>query len=83
MPQVELYGSDQCPYTRELRDWLEWTRREYREYNVDTDPQAYARARALCNGALAIPMLVEDDKVIQIGWEGRSCMVMARTDSRS
>lgn len=78
MPEVELYGSDQCPYTRELREWLEWTRRKYREYNVDTDPEAYERAQALSHGALAIPILVEDNKVLQIGWEGRSCMVMGR-----
>jgi glutaredoxin len=76
VPKTELYGSDQCPYTRELREWLEWTRRDFREYNVDTDPEALARAKALVDGAVSVPILVENNIVIQVGWQGRSCMVM-------
>ena len=74
MPQLELYGSSQCPYTQELREWLQWTRRDYREYNVDTDLEAYARMKAL-TGNSAVPVLVEDGKVAQVGWQGRSCVV--------
>jgi glutaredoxin 3 len=80
MPGIELYGSDECPFTRELRDWLAWTCQEFREYNVDTDPEAFARARALLDGSLSIPILVEDNKVVQVGWQGRSCMIMTRND---
>ena len=83
MPEIELYGSDQCPYTRELRDWLDWTRREFKEYNVDRDPEAYARAQALVSGAVSVPILVEDNKVIQVGWQGRSCMVMSEPGLRT
>jgi glutaredoxin len=75
MPQLELYGSSQCPYTQELREWLQWTRRDYCEYNVDTDPEAYARMKALTGGNSAVPVLVEDGKVAQVGWQGRSCVV--------
>lgn len=75
MPQLELYGSSQCPYTQELREWLQWTRRDYREYNVDTDPEAYARMKAMTGGNSAVPVLVEDGKVAQVGWQGRSCVV--------
>ncbi len=39
MAALELYGSAQCPYTRELREWLEWTRRDFREYDVEADPE--------------------------------------------
>jgi glutaredoxin 3 len=73
MPHLELFGSSQCPYTRDLREWLEWTRRDFREYNVDTDPEAYARLQSY-TGSSAVPVLVEDGKVTQIGWQGRSCV---------
>jgi len=74
---LELYGSSHCPYTRELRDWLEWTRKDFVEYDVDADPQANARMRSLNNGGRNVPVLIEDGKVIQVGWQGRSCVVDA------
>jgi glutaredoxin 3 len=75
MARLELYGSTQCPHTRELREWLEWTRREFEEYDVDADPEARARMRTLDGGSRTVPMLVEDGKVIQVGWQGRGCVV--------
>lgn len=72
---LELYGSASCPYTRELRESLEWKRREYLEYDVESDPQAHARLLALEGGARTIPVLVEDGKIVQIGWQGRGCIV--------
>jgi glutaredoxin len=75
MPATELFGSTQCPYTQELREWLEWNRRDYREYNVDADPEAFARMQALTGGASAVPVLVEDGRVVQVGWQGRSCFL--------
>lgn len=77
MATLELYGSAQCPYTRELRDWLEWTRKDFVEYDVDADLEANARMRALNGGSRNVPVLIEDGKVIQIGWQGRSCVVSA------
>ena len=74
---LELYGSAQCPYTREVRDWLEWTRRDFEEYDVEADPEARARMRALDNGGRTVPVLVEDGKVIQVGWQGRGCIIAA------
>ena len=77
MATLELYGSSHCPYTRELRDWLEWTRKDFVEYDVDADPQANAHMRSLNNGGRNVPVLIEDGKVIQVGWQGRSCVVNA------
>jgi glutaredoxin len=75
MPVLELYGSAHCPHTRELREWLEWTRREFEEYDVDADLEARARMRTLDGGSRTVPLLVEDGKVIQVGWQGRGCVV--------
>ena len=77
MAVLELYGSAQCQYTHELRDWLEWTGRDFREYDVEADPEASARMVALSGGGRSVPVLVEDGRVIQVGWQGRSCIVSA------
>jgi glutaredoxin len=75
MPKTELYGSASCPYTQEMREWLEWRKREFEEYDVDADPEALARMRAATGGQLTVPVLIEDGKVSQIGWQGRGCIV--------
>lgn len=72
MPGVELYGTAGCPYTAELRAELEWRGRAFVEYDVERDPDALARLRAL-SGGTAVPVLVEEGRVTQVGWEGRVC----------
>jgi glutaredoxin len=72
---LELFGSARCPHTREMRDWLEWRRCIFVEYDVETDPQARRRMRELADGRRNVPLLVEDGKVLQVGWQGRSCVV--------
>ncbi len=71
----ELYGTRGCPYTRELREELEWQEREFVEYDVEGDAQAMQRVVALCSGHVSVPVLVEDGRVVQIGVGGRSCYV--------
>jgi mycoredoxin len=56
MPRFELYGTKRCPYTSEMRDWLEFRRCEFVKYDVESDPAALGR-------------------IVQIGWQGRSCIV--------
>jgi glutaredoxin len=78
MTQYELYGSTACPYTAELREWLEWRRMEFVEYDVDSDPAARERMCALSGGQRTVPVLVEDGKVIQVGWQGRGCVLAGK-----
>jgi glutaredoxin 3 len=75
MPKLELYGSASCPYTAEMRDWLEWRGSNFEEYDVDTDRIALERMLAIAGGHRTVPLLVEDGKVIQEGWHGRGCIV--------
>jgi len=72
---LQLYGTSSCPYTRELRDWLEWKGREFEEFDVELDREARERMRALTVAPYSVPLLVEDGKVIQVGWQGRACVV--------
>lgn len=78
MAKLELFGTASCPYTQELREWLEWRRREFVEYDVEADPDARRRMRALDSNLLTVPVLVEDGKIIQVGWNGHGCVVNMR-----
>lgn len=75
MAQLELYGSSGCPFTAEMREWLEWRRVPFVEYDVDADADARNRVRALSGGQKTVPVLVENGKVVQVGWQGRGCVL--------
>ncbi len=51
MPDLELFGTATCPFTRDMREWLEWKRRTFVEYDVEADAEALARLRALAGAA--------------------------------
>ncbi|HLK22430.1 MAG TPA: Uxx-star family glutaredoxin-like (seleno)protein [Bryobacteraceae bacterium] len=74
MPKTELYGTASCPYTQELREWLEWKNRDFDEYDVEADSEALRRMLAATGGQRTVPVLVEDGKVTQVGWQGRGCI---------
>jgi len=76
MATLELFGTASCPHTSEMREWLEWQGREFVEYDVERDAAALARMRALADGPRIVPVLVEDGKVVQSGWQGHGCVVV-------
>jgi glutaredoxin len=73
--KLELFGTACCPHTSEMRDWLEWRRRDFVEYDVEVDLNARKRLREIASGQRTVPILVEDGKVVQVGWQGRGCVV--------
>lgn len=75
MDKLELYGTARCPYTQDMREWLEWNRREFQEYDVEADPEARRRMRALDSSLRQVPVLVENGRIVQIGWQGRGCPI--------
>ena len=75
MPKLELFGSARCPHTSEMRDWLEWKRSDFVEYDVEADSAARQRMREVASGQRTVPILVEDGKVVQVGWQGQGCIV--------
>ncbi|HTX36283.1 MAG TPA: glutaredoxin family protein [Bryobacteraceae bacterium] len=83
MPLLELFGAASCPHTRELREWLEWRGRDFLEYDVERDRGAFERLRALTGGQSMVPVLIEDGKLLQSGWQGRGCVVSCTADSRA
>jgi glutaredoxin 3 len=76
---LELFGTKTCPYTAELREDLELRGRAFVEYDVESDREAMRRMATLCgSGAGAVPVLVEDGRIVQVGYGGRSCFVTVR-----
>jgi glutaredoxin len=75
MPKFELFGTKSCPFTQEMKEWLEWKGHEYIEYDVETDHEARARMLKISGGQRTVPILVEDGALVQIGWQGRGCVV--------
>ena len=73
--RVELYGTRSCPFTAELREHLLWEGTEFAEHDVEADAAALARMLALTGGRRNVPVLVEDGRVKQVGWQGRTCLV--------
>jgi glutaredoxin len=72
---TELYGTQSCPYTSELREHLLWNHVTFTEYDVDADREARARMLSLTDGRRTVPVLVEDGRVAEIGWRGRGCVI--------
>ncbi len=72
---LELYGTKSCPYTAQLRDDLEFRGRDFVEHDVEDDAIALRRMIEVSGGGGAVPVLVEDGRVVQVGYEGRSCYV--------
>jgi glutaredoxin len=75
MANVELYGASTCPYTRELREQLRWRRVRFTEYDVEQDAGALARLEAALGAGCGVPVVMEDGRVTEIGWRGRTCLV--------
>lgn len=75
MVSLELYGTARCPYTLEMREWLEWKGKAFHEYDVERDPEARQRLQQLAKPPFAVPVLVENGQIIEVGWRGRTCPV--------
>lgn len=75
MAKLELFGAARCPYTTEMREWLEFGRREFVEYDVEADVEARSRLRSIAPDVRTVPVLVEDGKILEVGFRGHGCMV--------
>ena len=71
----ELFGARSCPYTREMREWLEWKGYDYIEYDVEADRGARDRMIVISGGQRIVPLLAENDSAVQIGFRGCGCVV--------
>ena len=74
VPVLELYGAASCPFMAEMRSQLESEGRPFIEYDLETDDAARIRLVTM-TGQRMVPTLVQDGRVIAVGWHGRVCLV--------
>jgi hypothetical protein len=76
------HSTARCPHTPEMRDWLEFRRCDFVEYDAENDPADRRRMRELTGGQRNVPLLPEDGKVLQVGWQGTQLHRRCRKDAR-
>lgn len=56
--KLQLYGTDWCPKSAALRNYLQSKWIEFDDFNVETNVEADAKVRALYDGKLKFPTLM-------------------------
>ena len=75
MATLELYGSSQCALHAGAARMVGVDAARFPGVRRGGRSQALARMRALDCGVRTVPVLVENGKVIQVGWQGRGCIL--------
>jgi glutaredoxin len=67
---VRIYGKDSCPYTQAARD--DFARRgvAFEYLNVKKNPGELERMLAFSGGRRAVPVIVDDNGQVTIGFGG-------------
>jgi glutaredoxin len=58
-----------------MREWLEMRHVTFAEYDVEVDEDARERMRVYAGAERTVPVLVQDGQVVQVGWQGRGCVI--------
>jgi glutaredoxin 3 len=72
---IQLFVAAGCSHSDAAREDLEWRGVDFVEYDVERDPQARERMMEITGGNRTVPVIVEEGKPPQVGWNGRGCMV--------
>jgi glutaredoxin len=67
---VTIYGKDSCPYTRSARDEYESRGEEVEYVNVRKDQAGLQRMLVHSRGRRVVPVIVETDGRVTIGFDG-------------
>ena len=73
--QILLYTSAGCPFSEAAREDLEWRGVEFVEYDVEKDAKAREEMLEITGGNRTVPVIVDADGSVQVGWQGRGCVV--------
>ena len=72
---IKLYTTYGCPYSAAAREDLEWRGVDFVEYDVEEDEAARERMRELSGGKRTVPVIFEEGKPVQVGWQGQGCYI--------
>jgi glutaredoxin 3 len=67
---VHIYGKDTCPYTSAARDDYQRRHVAFEYHNVKKDAEALKRMLSHTFGARQVPVIVEDDGRVVVGFGG-------------
>lgn len=76
MKHVTIYTTPTCPFSRQLRDFLQKNNQSFVEYNVIDEPERLTEMRQLTRGISAVPIVVLDKnkptQKVLVGFESDS-----------
>ena len=64
-PKLQLYGTDWCPKSAAIRNYLQGKWIAFEDFNVETDAGAAGKIRALYEGALKFPTVMAGNDFIK------------------
>lgn len=67
---VQIFGKDSCPYTQAARDDYASRRIPFEYINVKKSKADLERMLVYSNGRRAVPVIVEEDQTVTIGFGG-------------
>jgi len=67
---VTIYGKDSCPYTQAAREDHAGRGVEFTYINVKKDPAALARMLEFSKGRRAVPVIVDGQGQVTVGFGG-------------
>lgn len=62
---LQLYGTDWCPKSAILRNYLQSIWIHFEDHNVETEPEAEAKIKALYHGKLKFPTVTYGDHFLK------------------
>jgi len=71
MSEVVIYTKPGCPYCAKARAWYNEQGIAFTEKNAQDNREYRREMFSFSNGDPTVPVIVEDSKLKQIGWEGR------------
>jgi glutaredoxin len=69
--KVKIYTKPGCPYCEKARQFYNGKGIAFEDLNAQDDPKYRKEMLGLTGGDLTVPVIVEDGKLKEIGWEGR------------
>lgn len=64
-PKLQLYGTDWCPKSAAIRNYLQGKWIAFEDFNVETDAVAELKIRSLYDGVLKFPTLMAGNDFIK------------------
>lgn len=71
MPEIVIYTKPGCPYCAKAKAWYDAQGVPFVEKNAQDNREYRKEMFSFSDGDPTVPVIVEDGRLKQIGWEGR------------